>query len=71
MREAGRDPRQLMVRGPLLAGDGGKTAWIEAGKKLQAAGVTHINITAPLDLAPAQALPRIIEARAVLADALA
>lgn len=70
MREAGRDPRLLMVRGPLLAGDEGKAAWIEAGRKLQAAGVTHINITAPLDLAPAQALPRIIEARAVLAEVL-
>jgi len=70
MQEVGRDPRQLMVRGPLLAGDEGKAAWIEAGRKLQAAGVTHINIIAPLDLAPAQALPRIIEARAVLAEAL-
>lgn len=70
MQEAGRDPRQLMVRGPLLAGDGGKAAWIAAGRKLQAAGVTHINITAPLDLAPAQAMPRIIEARSVLAEAL-
>ena len=70
MREVGRDPRQLMVRGPLAASAGGKPAWLEAGRKLQAAGVTHINITAPLDLAPAQALPRIIEVRNVLAEAL-
>jgi probable F420-dependent oxidoreductase len=70
MQEAGRDPQALMVRGPLLAGDGGETAWIATGKKLQSAGVTHINITAPLDLTPAQALPRIIEARRVLAEAL-
>jgi len=70
MREAGRDPQQLMVRGPLPVGDDGKTAWIDAGRKLQAAGVTHINIVAPPDLAPIQALPRIIEARQVLADTL-
>jgi probable F420-dependent oxidoreductase len=70
MQEVGRDPAQLMVRGPLAAGAGGEAAWIAAGQKLQAAGVTHINITAPLDLPPAQALPQIVEVRRVLADAL-
>ncbi len=70
MQEAGRDPATLLVRGPLMAGDGGEAAWAAAGRKLQAAGVTHLNITAPLDLAPAQALPRIVAARRVLADAL-
>jgi probable F420-dependent oxidoreductase len=70
MEEAGRDPDRLMVRGPLVAGDGGKAAWIEAGRRLQAAGVTHINIVAPPDAAPADALPRLIEARQALAAAL-
>jgi probable F420-dependent oxidoreductase len=70
MQEAGRDPSALMVRGPLMAGDGGDAAWIAVGKKLQAAGVTHINITAPLDLAPAQALQRVADARRALAEAL-
>jgi probable F420-dependent oxidoreductase len=70
MQEVGRDPATLMVRGPLMAGDGGETAWIAAGQKLRAGGVTHINITAPLDFAPAQALARVAEARRVLADAL-
>jgi probable F420-dependent oxidoreductase len=70
MQEAGRDPAKLMVRAPLTAGDGGAPAWIDAARKQQAAGVTHLNITAPLDLPPAQALPRIIEARRVLSDAL-
>jgi probable F420-dependent oxidoreductase len=70
MQEAGRDPGGLMVRGPLTAGDGGETAWLAAGKKLRTAGVTHINITAPLDLAPAQGLRRVIAARKVLAEAL-
>jgi probable F420-dependent oxidoreductase len=70
MQEAGRDPGALMVRGPLQAGDGGEAAWIAAGKRLQGAGVTHINITAPLDLEPAQGLQRVITARAVLADAM-
>jgi probable F420-dependent oxidoreductase len=70
MQEAGRDPATLMVRGPLMAGDGGEAAWIAAGQKLRAGGVTHINITAPLDFAPAEALKRVAEARRVLADAL-
>jgi len=70
MQEAGRDPATLMVRGPLMAGDGGEAAWIAAGKKLQAGGVTHINITAPLDFVPAQALARVAEARRVVAAAL-
>lgn len=70
MQEAGRDPQQLMVRGPLPVSDGGATAWIAAGRKLQAAGVTHINLVTPPDLPANQALPRIIEARQVLADKL-
>ena len=69
-REAGRDPGTLMVRGPLVAGDGGAVAWVAAARKLQDVGVTHLNVTAPLDMAPAQALPRVIEARRALADAL-
>jgi len=70
MQEAGRDPKQLMVRGPLMLGDGGKPAWIEAGRKLQAAGVTHLNLICPPDVPPAQALPRIVEARQGLNQAL-
>ncbi|MCW5747548.1 MAG: TIGR03619 family F420-dependent LLM class oxidoreductase [Alphaproteobacteria bacterium] len=70
MQEAGRDPKQLMVRGPLVVGAGGKAAWVAAGRKLQDAGVTHINVVAPPDVAPAQALPRLVEARQALAEAL-
>jgi probable F420-dependent oxidoreductase len=70
MREAGRDPLRLMVRGPLLADDRGELELVEAGKKLKIAGVTHINIFAPADLEPAHGLPRIIEVRRVLAEAL-
>jgi probable F420-dependent oxidoreductase len=70
MREAGRDPATLKVRGPLPAGDGGEAAWVAAGRKLQAAGVTHINITPPLDLSASEGLRRVVAARAVLADAL-
>jgi probable F420-dependent oxidoreductase len=71
MQEAGRDPSALQVRGPLPAGDGGDAAWIAAGKRLQAAGVTHLNITAPLDLSPVLGLQRVIAARKALAEALA
>ena len=70
MQEAGRDPKELMVRGPLVVGDGGNAAWIESARKLQAAGVTHLNLVCPPDMLPAQALPRILEAHRVLKDAL-
>ena len=70
VREAGRDPAALKVRGPLVADDKGDEAWIAAALKAQAAGVTVLNITAPLGVAPMEALPRIIRARRVLAGAL-
>ena len=70
MREAGRDPQTLMVRGPLVATDDGEAAWIDAARKLQAAGVTHLNIVPPLELAAPQGLARVIEARRVVAAAL-
>ena len=70
MREAGRDPSHLLVRSPLQAGDGGKAAWTAAGRRLQDLGVTHINVTAPLDLDPMRGLDRIIEARQALMEAL-
>ena len=67
MREAGRDPSALMVRGPLVVQGNDKAAWRSAARRLQDAGVTHVNIVAPPDAAPLAALPRIIEARQVLA----
>lgn len=66
MREAGRDPSALMVRGTLVVQGNEKAAWRGAGRRLQDAGVTHVNIVAPPDIAPAEALPRIIEARHTL-----
>jgi probable F420-dependent oxidoreductase len=70
IEEAGRDPRQLMVRGPVLADDRGKAAWVEDGRRHQASGVTHLFIVAPPSVAPMQALPRIIEVRKALSEAL-
>jgi probable F420-dependent oxidoreductase len=69
-QEAGRDSQALMVRGSVAAAGSDETAWIAAGKKLEAAGVTHINITAPPDVDAAQGLQRVIAARQVLAGAL-
>jgi hypothetical protein len=68
--EAGRDPAKFSARAPLMAGDGGNAAWIEAVTKLQMAGVTHLSIAAPPAFAPMDGLGRIVEARAALADAL-
>jgi probable F420-dependent oxidoreductase len=66
MREAGRDPSALTIRGPLVVHGHDKAAWRAAARRLQDAGVTHINIVAPADAAPEQALPTIIEARQAL-----
>jgi probable F420-dependent oxidoreductase len=70
LRDAGRDPAGFPIRGSLVAGDGGKDAWIATARAYQAAGVTHITIGAPPALAPAQSLDRVSEARAVLVQAL-
>jgi probable F420-dependent oxidoreductase len=70
MEAAGRDPSKLMVRSGVTAGEGGAAAWVEAGKKLQAGGVTHINIAVPPELSGQTALDRAIECRNALAGAL-
>jgi probable F420-dependent oxidoreductase len=69
MREAGRDPSALKVRGPLVAGDDLK-ATVERGRTLAAGGVSHINIVAPPDRDPRAALPTIVATRKALAEAL-
>jgi probable F420-dependent oxidoreductase len=70
MREAGRDPVAMRVRGPLMADDSGEVAWVAAARRLQASGVTLINIAAPVGLTPSEALRRIARVRRVLGDAL-
>ncbi|MFO1161493.1 MAG: TIGR03619 family F420-dependent LLM class oxidoreductase [Reyranellaceae bacterium] len=69
MREAGRDPSQLKVRGPLVVGDDMK-ATVERARKLAAGGVTHINLIAPPDRDPRAALPGVVAARKALSEAL-
>jgi probable F420-dependent oxidoreductase len=69
MREAGRDPARLNVRGPLVVGDDLK-ATVERGRTLAAGGVTHINLVAPPDRDPRAALPAIVAARKALSEAL-
>ena len=71
MQDIGRDPAAMKVRAPLPATGEDQEAWIATAKRLQGAGVTHINITPPLDLAAEQGLQRVITARNVLASALA
>jgi alkanesulfonate monooxygenase SsuD/methylene tetrahydromethanopterin reductase-like flavin-dependent oxidoreductase (luciferase family) len=69
MREAGRDPSQLKVRGPLVVGDDTR-GMIERARAMAEGGVTHINLVAPPDREPRAALPTIVAARRVLRDAL-
>lgn len=70
LREAGRDPATFGVTGRIAAGPEGQSAWVAEAKRLQAAGVTEFSLAAPPDLPPAQALPRLIEARTALAEEL-
>ncbi|HEX3995225.1 MAG TPA: TIGR03619 family F420-dependent LLM class oxidoreductase [Acetobacteraceae bacterium] len=70
LRDSGREPAGFPIRASLVAGDGGPAAWIETGRKYQAAGVTHITIGAPPALTSTQALERLAAARAALAQAL-
>ena len=70
VREAGRDPAQYGFTGRVLAGPGGAAEWIEAAKKLQAIGVTQLNLTTPPDVQGEAALKRLIEARKVLSNEL-
>lgn len=67
MREAGRDPATLMVRAPLVAGDGGEAAWVAAARALAAEGVTHLNIVPPRGMPAREGLARVIAARRALA----
>jgi alkanesulfonate monooxygenase SsuD/methylene tetrahydromethanopterin reductase-like flavin-dependent oxidoreductase (luciferase family) len=69
MREAGRDPLQLKVRGPLVAGDDTKAA-VDRARTLAAAGVTHINVVAPPDCDPQVGLRSVIAIRKALSEAL-
>ncbi|HEY1298283.1 MAG TPA: TIGR03619 family F420-dependent LLM class oxidoreductase [Chloroflexota bacterium] len=70
LREAGREVAGFGFTGRVLAGPGGASEWIESARKLQAIGVTQLNLSAPADLSGEPALQRLIEARAVLANEL-
>jgi hypothetical protein len=70
LREAGRDPASFLLTARVTAGPEGPSDWVEAAKKLKQVGATHLAIGAPPDLAPLQALERIIEAKTVLAAEL-
>jgi probable F420-dependent oxidoreductase len=71
LRDAGRDPADFPIRGTLMAGDDGPDGWIKTARDYQAAGVTHITISAPPILTPPQTLERVAEARAAIVKALA
>lgn len=68
LREAGRDLTHFGFTGRVMAGPGGPTEWIESARKLQALGVTQLNLGTPPDLQGDAALQRLIEARSVLAS---
>jgi len=70
LKEAGRDPATFGLTARIAAGPEGPAGWVEAARRLQGVGATHIAIGAPPDMAPPQALARIIEAKNVLAGEL-
>ncbi len=64
--DAGRDPSAFGLTARLTVGPDGPAAWVAEARRLQALGATHLSIAAPPDLAPAQALARLVEARKTL-----
>jgi probable F420-dependent oxidoreductase len=68
--DAGRDPSAFGLTARLTAGPDGPAAWVAEARRLVGVGATHLSIAAPPDLAPAQALARIVEARKTLAAEL-
>jgi probable F420-dependent oxidoreductase len=71
LRKAGRKVEAFGFTGRVTAGQGGAAEWIDSARKLQAIGVTQLNLSAPPDVTGDAALQRVIEARKVLADELA
>jgi probable F420-dependent oxidoreductase len=67
LRENGRDPDTFGLAGRMAVGPGGPRAWLEAVRKLQALGATHVNLNAPGDFQLSAALQRLVEAREALA----
>jgi probable F420-dependent oxidoreductase len=70
LREAGRDSGDFRIAARLAVGTGIPEKWIHEAQELQAMGVTQIGLWAP-ELQGEAALQRIIQARGVLAEALA
>jgi probable F420-dependent oxidoreductase len=69
LAEAGRDPSSCGVTWWLVARPGGPESWVETVCHMESIGVTDVTISAPPDVAGAQSLQRIIEARQALAAA--
>jgi probable F420-dependent oxidoreductase len=70
LREMGRDPASFGIAVRLAVGTGGPETWIDEAQKLRALGVTQLGLWTP-ELQGEAALRRLIEARGVLAEALA
>jgi hypothetical protein len=68
--EAGREATSFGVAVRLAVGAGDPETWIGQARKLQSMGVTQIGLWTP-ELQGETALQRLIEARSVLAQALA
>jgi probable F420-dependent oxidoreductase len=68
--EAGRDPDQFGLSASLAIGPDGPTSWIDGARKLQQVGATYLTLRVPPDVPPNETLPRLTEARRVLASEL-
>jgi probable F420-dependent oxidoreductase len=70
LKEEGRDPARFELSATVVAGPGGPGSWVEAGRKLEALGATHLILRAAPAVPPTQVLARLIEAKHALAAAL-
>lgn len=70
LEEAGRDPSSFSLLGRIVLTPDGPSAWVEAARRMQAAGATHLGLGAAPGTPPAEALKTILEAKKVLAEEL-
>ena len=68
LRDAGRQPSDLMLMGRLSAAQGGPDDWKAEAHRLKGLGATHVTIGAAPDATPAQELETALRVREALAS---
>ena len=70
LAEEGRDPATFGLQGQIVVGPDGPGAWVAAAQHLRDAGTTDLVLAVPQDLSRTDTLHHLVQARALLAEAL-